>query len=129
LSAREDELPMRPHLAGVDRRIGAVERVEQLVAELGHEVLQAEREGGSGRFEQVALHSGFGNGFKIEGHGDAPEQWGMHLPHGAMTCPGWEECNGARPLDADQYSLGSSSVVTLRSHSVMIQSFRSRVTW
>ncbi len=33
------------------------------------------------------------------------------------------------PLDADQYSLGSSSVVRLRSHSVMIQSFRSRVTW
>ncbi len=28
----------------------------------------------------------------------------------------------------DQYSLGNSSAVTLRSHSVMIQSFRSRVT-
>lgn len=53
----------------------------------------------------------------------------MHLPHGAVTCPGWEERSGVRPLDADQYSLGNSSVVTLRSHSVMIQSFRSRVTW
>jgi hypothetical protein len=34
LEAGEDELPMRLRLAGVDRRIGAVERVEQLVAEL-----------------------------------------------------------------------------------------------
>ena len=56
-----------------------------------------------------------------------------HLPHGAVTCP-WvgrktRQRNVYVPLDADQYSLGSSSVVTLRSHSVMIQSFRSRVTW
>jgi hypothetical protein len=49
-------------------------------------------------------------------------------PCGAMACPGWEEKNGARPSDADQYSLGSSSVVTLRSHSVMIQSLRSGMT-
>lgn len=52
-----------------------------------------------------------------------------HLPHGAVTCPWVEERSGTRPLDADQYSLGNSSVVMLRSHSVMIQSFRSRVTW
>jgi hypothetical protein len=87
LEAREDDLPMRTGLTAIDRRIGAVERIEQLVAELRYEVLQAEREGGSDRFEQVALHSRFGNGFKIEGHGDAPEQWGMYLPHGAMACP------------------------------------------
>ena len=53
----------------------------------------------------------------------------MHLPLQGGDMPlGWEEKNGARPLDADQYSLGNSSVVTLRSHSVMIQSFRSGVT-
>ncbi|CRQ98310.1 hypothetical protein PAERUG_E16_London_17_VIM_2_04_14_03827 [Pseudomonas aeruginosa] len=45
LECGEDHLPMHPHLAGVDRRIGAVERIEQLVAELRYEVLQAEREG------------------------------------------------------------------------------------
>ncbi|MOA69097.1 hypothetical protein D3C78_1970770 [compost metagenome] len=45
LERGEDQLPMHPHLAGVDRRIGAVERIEQLVAELRYEVLQAEREG------------------------------------------------------------------------------------
>ncbi len=56
-------------------------------------------------------------------------KWGMHLPHGAATCPWGKRRSGARPLDGDQYSLGSSSVVTLRSHSVMIQSFRLGVTW
>lgn len=50
-------------------------------------------------------------------------------PVGRWHAPGWEERNGAGPLNADQYSLGNSSVVTLRSHSVMIQSFRSGVTW
>ena len=45
LEAREDDLSLRPRLAGVNRRIGAVERIEQLVAELRYEVLQAEREG------------------------------------------------------------------------------------
>ena len=78
---------MHPHLTGVDRRIGAVQRIEQLVAELRYEILQAECERRRCRFEQVALHSGYGNGFEIEGHGDAPKQWGMHLPHGAVTCP------------------------------------------
>ena len=59
----------------------------------------------------------------------------MLQSNGACTSPRggdmpWvEERSGARPLDVDQYSLGNSSVVTLRSHSVMIQSFRSRVTW
>ena len=57
-------------------------------------------------------------------------KWGMHHPHGAMTCPGVgrEERRAAVVRGEDQYSLGSS-VVTLRSHSVMIQSFRSGATW
>ena len=57
-------------------------------------------------------------------------KWGMHLPCGAMACPvvGREERHAAA-VNEDQYSLGSSSVVTLRSHSVMIQSFRSGATW
>lgn len=47
--------------------------------------------------------------------------WGMHLPQRGDDMPqGWEK--------TDQYSFGSNSVVTLRSHSVMIQSFRSGVT-
>lgn len=49
-------------------------------------------------------------------------------PVGRWHAPEWEERNGTRPLDVDQYSLGSSNVVTLRSHSVMIQSFRSGMT-
>jgi hypothetical protein len=54
----------------------------------------------------------------------------MHLPCGAMACPwvGRKERHKAASLNADQYSLGSSNVVTLRSHSVMIQSFRSGET-
>ena len=47
------------------------------------------------------------------------------FPCGAVACPGGGKKGTAqRPSDADQYSLGSNSVVTLRSHSVMIQSFR-----
>lgn len=54
----------------------------------------------------------------------------MHLPCGAMACPGLgREERRAAAVDEDQYSLGNSSVVTLRSHSVMIQSFRSGATW
>lgn len=57
-------------------------------------------------------------------------KWGMHLPLRGDGMPrGGKKRSGARPLDEDQYSLGSSSVVTLRSHSVMIQSFRSGATW
>jgi hypothetical protein len=57
-------------------------------------------------------------------------KWGMHLPLRGDGMPrvGREERHVAA-VDEDQYSLGSSSVVTLRSHSVMIQSFRSGVTW
>ena len=40
----EDDLAMRPRLSGIDRRIGAVQGIEQTVAELGDEVLQAEGE-------------------------------------------------------------------------------------
>ncbi len=92
LEGCEDELPMHPRLAGVDRRIGAVERVEQLVAELRNEVLQADQEWRSSRFEQVTLHGGVGNGFEIEGHGDAPENTGhAHPPKGHGMPQGWEE--------------------------------------
>ncbi len=55
---------------------------------------------------------------------------GMHLRlRGDGHAPGWEDMKRREPPDEDQYSLGSSSVVTLRSHSVMIQSFRSGSTW
>jgi hypothetical protein len=57
------------------------------------------------------------------------EQWGMHLPLRGDDMPRGGKKERQRPLVTDQYSLGSSSVVTLRSHSVMIQSFRSGVTW
>jgi len=55
---------------------------------------------------------------------------GMHLPRWGDDMPqGWEEMRRSTVAErTDQYSLGSSSVVTLRSHSVMIQSFRSGVT-
>jgi len=51
---------------------------------------------------------------------------GMHLPHGAVTCPGVgrNERQKSPWVDANQYSPGSINVVALRFHSVMIQSFR-----
>ena len=52
-----------------------------------------------------------------------------HLPHGAVTCPWVGRKERRKAVEEDQYSLGSSSVVTLRSHSVMIQSFRLGMTW
>lgn len=54
---------------------------------------------------------------------------GMHLPRRGDGMPqGWEETRRSNAVvKADQYSSGNSSVVTLRSHSVMIQSFRSGV--
>jgi hypothetical protein len=42
LEAGDDELPVRLRLAGIDRRIGAVEGVEQFVAELANEILKAQ---------------------------------------------------------------------------------------
>ncbi len=55
---------------------------------------------------------------------------GMHLPRRGDDMPqGWEETRRRNAaVKSDQYSSGNSNVVTLRSHSVMIQSFRSRVT-
>ena len=50
-------------------------------------------------------------------------------PAGAMACPRGGKRKTAEPSEDDQYSDGSSSVVTLRSHSVMIQSFKVGVTW
>jgi hypothetical protein len=54
---------------------------------------------------------------------------GMHLPRWGDDMPqGWEETRRSNAAGkADQYSSGNSSVVTLRSHSVMIQSFSSGV--
>ncbi len=55
---------------------------------------------------------------------------GMHLPlWGDGHAPGWEDEKRRQQPHEDQYSSGNSSVVTLRSHSVMIQSFRSGSTW
>lgn len=57
-------------------------------------------------------------------------KWGMHLPRRGDDMPRGGRKNGVAVVDGEgQYSLGSSSVVTLRSHSVMIQSVRSGVTW
>jgi hypothetical protein len=46
LEAGDDELPVRLRLAGIDRRIGAVEGVEQFVAELADEILKAQGQRG-----------------------------------------------------------------------------------
>jgi hypothetical protein len=55
---------------------------------------------------------------------------GMHRPRRGDGMPhGWEGARRSTVAQGmDQYSLGKSSVVTLRSHSVMIQSFRSGAT-
>jgi hypothetical protein len=89
LEAGDDELPMRLRLAGIDRRIGAVEGVEQFVAELADEILKAQGQRGRFRVEQVALH---GRGFSgmVSRSRDMvmlQRKWGMHHPSGAMACP------------------------------------------
>jgi hypothetical protein len=55
--------------------------------------------------------------------GHAPPSQGGDMPRSGKKRTAWSP-----RVDADQYSLGSSSVVTLRSPSVMIQSVRSGVT-
>lgn len=50
-------------------------------------------------------------------------------PCGAMNMPQGGKMRSGEPPGEDQYSDGNSSVVTLRSHSVMIQSFSSGSTW
>ncbi len=88
--------------SGIDRRIGAVEGFEQFIAELGDELGEAQGQGRGLRIEQFALHGlRIGGGFEIEGHGDAPKQWGMHLPRGAMACPGVGRRLGSRPRGSE----------------------------
>ena len=80
-------------LAGIDRRVGAVEGVEQFVAELADEILKAKGQRGRFRIEQLALYGrGFsGIGFEIEGHGDAPKKKGhAPPPAGQWHAPWWE---------------------------------------
>jgi hypothetical protein len=49
----------------------------------------------------------------------------MHRPRRGVTCPaGGKKGRFCRKSESDQYSCGSSKVVTLRSHSVMIQSVK-----
>ena len=103
LEAGDDELPVRLRLAGIDRRVGAVEGVEQFVAELADEILKAQGQRVGFRVQQFALHGrGFsGSGFEIEGHGDAPKKNGAcTTPSGAMACPvvGGESARGRRWL-------------------------------
>jgi hypothetical protein len=124
LETGEDDLPMRPRLSGVDRGIGAVERIQQLVAELGDEVLQAEREGEAAASSRSPCTA-------VSGTVSRSRDMVMLQSEGACTSPTgrWHAPVGRKErreaVEEDQYSLGSSSVVTLRSHSVMIQSFRS----
>src|SRR3546814_18928263 len=76
LEAGDDELPVRLRLAGIDRRVGAVEGVEQFVAALTDEILKAQGQWGRFRVEQFAIYGcGFGGGgFEIEGNGDDPRK-------------------------------------------------------
>src|SRR3989344_3249031 len=94
LEAGDDELPVRLRLARVDRRIGAVEGVEQFVAELADEILKAQGQRGRLRVQQLALYGlGVGGGgFEISGHGDAPKKMGhAPTPAGRWHAPWWEE--------------------------------------
>ncbi|WP_432212650.1 hypothetical protein [Pseudomonas aeruginosa] len=74
--------------------LGAVEGVEQFVAELADEILKAQGQRVGFRVQQFALHGrGFsGSGFEIEGHGDAPKKNGAcTTPAGQWHAPWWEE--------------------------------------
>jgi hypothetical protein len=89
LEAGDDELPMRLRLAGIDRRIGAVEGVEQFVAELADEILKAQ-----GQREDSASSSspctGVASAAVVSRSRDMvmlQRKWGMHHPSGAMACP------------------------------------------
>jgi hypothetical protein len=76
LEAGNDELSLCLCLAGIDRRVGAVERIEQFVAELADKILKAQGERVGFRFEQFALYGRCiaGGGVEIDGHGDAPKK-------------------------------------------------------
>jgi hypothetical protein len=91
LRTGQHELAMRPGLAGVDGWIGAVERIQQLVAELGDEILKAQGQGRSGRFEQVALDGRAIGGGTTSVSRDMvmlQRRWGMHLPLRGDGMPG-----------------------------------------
>ena len=135
LEAGDDELPVRLRLAGIDRRVGAVEGVEQFVAELADEILKAQGQRVGFRVEQFALHGrGFsGSGVEIEGHGDAPKK------NGACTTPAglWHARGGKRigawprvvegaglgglRVNRAQSSDGSTMTVALRCASVTMR--------
>jgi hypothetical protein len=129
LEAGEDELPMRLRLAGVDRRIGAVERVQQLVAELGDEVLlKLSVRGEAAASSRSPCTAVSGTVSRSRDMVMLQREGACTSPCGAMACPGWEERNGARP--SMRISIRwAAAAWRLRSHSVMIQSFRSGVTW
>ncbi len=129
LEAGDDELPVRLRLAVIDRRVGAVEGVEQFVAELADEILKAQGQRGRFRIEQFALYGrGFsGSGFEIEGHGDAPKKNGAcTTPAGRWHAPWWDEetarGGGGRRLGEISTRWATAAWSTLRSHSVIIQS-------
>ncbi|SSW73808.1 hypothetical protein AVE30378_06155 [Achromobacter veterisilvae] len=107
--AGDDELAVRLWLAGIDRRVGPIERVEQFVAELTDEILKAQGQRRRFRVEQFALRgcSFCGSRFKIEGHGDAPKKNGAcTTPSGAMACPVVGRRIGARPTMVESAGLG-----------------------
>ncbi len=107
--AGDDELAVRLWLAGIDRRVSPIERVQQFVAELTDEILKAQGQRRRCRVEQFTLHgSGFcGSRFKIEGHSDAPKKNGAcTTPTGAMACPvvGEETPNRRRWKEVSEWS-------------------------
>lgn len=83
LETGQHELTVGVRRTAVDGWIGPVERVQQFVAELGDEVLQAQGELAGCGIEKVA---GRGRGvcggrrFELHGHGDAPKKRGAHRP-------------------------------------------------
>ncbi len=78
LEAGNNELSLRLCLTGIDRRVGAVERVEQFVAELADKILKAQCERVGFRFKQFALYGLciVSGGVEINGHGGAPKKNG-----------------------------------------------------
>lgn len=91
LQACQNQLAVRTRRTAIDGWVGAIEGVQQFVAELGNEVLKAQGQLGRFLFEHVVVQGrriyGRGRFDDLCVHGDAPKDGACITPHGAVTCP------------------------------------------
>ncbi|MPM64239.1 hypothetical protein SDC9_111125 [bioreactor metagenome] len=115
----QHQLPVRARRAVIDGRVRPVEGFQQLVAELGNEVLKAHGQFGRFLFEQIVHGRGVSSRGCFDGlrvHGDAPEKRGMHhsprgdgMPQGGKEEPARGR-RGRRSVLAGQQHRGDAAI-------------------